>query len=171
MTRAQRPRTNDGRKTGGGSVSSLVLTKRPCVSADSTSGSRAALGLEPFCADVISRLQRQIAESLAPRCLAEDLHAANCLVFTIILAAGLGFSLLLGVILVPLTIRATLTQDFVPAFNLRGSSGSWREILLLSFFAKTHLDKQLYGLYLRRGGEGIPRSAKLIDAPPELPTG
>jgi len=90
--------------------------------------------LEPFCADVISRLQRQIAESLAPRCLAEDLHAANYLVFTIILAAGLGFSLLLGVILVPLTIRATLTQDFVPAFNLRGSSGSWKEILLSTLF-------------------------------------
>ncbi len=36
-------------------------------------------------------------------------------------------------------------------------------------FAAAHLQKQLYQLYLTRGGEAIPVSPKLADVPPPLP--
>ena len=36
------------------------------------------------------------------------------------------------------------------------------------WFARTHLNKQLYALYLKRGGESVPRSPKLSDGPPPL---
>lgn len=38
-------------------------------------------------------------------------------------------------------------------------------------FTTMHLDKQLYKLYLARGGEPIPVSPKLRDEPPPLPVG
>jgi hypothetical protein len=37
------------------------------------------------------------------------------------------------------------------------------------YFCWTHLNKQLYALYLSRGGEPVPRSPKLRDGPPPLP--
>jgi hypothetical protein len=37
------------------------------------------------------------------------------------------------------------------------------------YFAWMHLNKQLYTLYLSRGGEPVPRSPKLSDGPPPLP--
>ena len=36
------------------------------------------------------------------------------------------------------------------------------------YFAYTHLNKQLYALYLSRGGEPVPRSPKLSNGPPPL---
>ena len=36
------------------------------------------------------------------------------------------------------------------------------------YFSWTHLHKQLYALYLSRGGEPVPLSPKLIDAPPAV---
>ena len=36
------------------------------------------------------------------------------------------------------------------------------------YFAWTHLNKQIYALYLSRGGEPVPRSPKLNDGPPPL---
>jgi hypothetical protein len=38
------------------------------------------------------------------------------------------------------------------------------------YFCWTHLNKQLYTLYLSRGGEPVPQSPKLRDGPPPLPT-
>jgi hypothetical protein len=40
---------------------------------------------------------------------------------------------------------------------------------VLTYFSWTHLHKQLYLLYLSRGGEPIPVSPKLNDGPPVMP--
>ena len=40
--------------------------------------------------------------------------------------------------------------------------------LVLSYFSWTHLHKQLYALYLSRGGEPVPLSPKLSDPLPPL---
>ncbi|MEY2488354.1 MAG: hypothetical protein QOC70_296 [Verrucomicrobiota bacterium] len=40
---------------------------------------------------------------------------------------------------------------------------------VLVYFSWTHLHKQLYQLYLSRGGEPVPMSPKLFDAPPAVP--
>lgn len=40
---------------------------------------------------------------------------------------------------------------------------------VLIYFSWTHLQKQLYALYLSRGGEPVPLSPKLNDAPPAMP--
>jgi Protein of unknown function (DUF4013) len=96
----------------------------------------------------------------------------------------------------PLTLRATLTQDFAQSFNIpfvkRFASLMWKEILLTAlfqvvasavlgalgalalcigiyfatviiYFSWLHLHKQLYRLYLSRGGEPIPVSPMLRD--------
>ena len=41
--------------------------------------------------------------------------------------------------------------------------------IVLVYFSWTHLHKQLYTLYLSRGGEPVPFSPKLNDAPPTMP--
>jgi len=41
--------------------------------------------------------------------------------------------------------------------------------LVLVYFSWTHLQKQLYMLYLSRGGEPVPLSPKLSDAAPAMP--
>jgi len=102
----------------------------------------------------------------------------------------------LMVLLTPLIIRASIMQDFVPAFNFafvkRFIALTWKEIILATlfvcvvsialcaagaiilcvgmyfavvpgYFAWVHLHKQLYKLYLSRGGEPIPVSPKLRD--------
>ena len=99
-------------------------------------------------------------------------------------------------VITPLTLRATLTQDFVQAFNFAWvkefASLMWKEILLASlfqvvaggllvcvgaiaicigmyfalvvvYFCWLNLHKQLYRLFLSRGGEPIPVSPKLRD--------
>lgn len=114
----------------------------------------------------------------------------------------LGLVLTFTLILVPLTLRATLVQAFAPAFDLGFVCGFirlvWKELLLCAVFmfgvgiammiltvitcylglfpaipvvsyAWQHLLKQLYQLYLRRGGEPVPVSSKLNDLPPILP--
>lgn len=104
------------------------------------------------------------------------------------------------VLLTPLTIRASLTQEFAAAFNVafikRFITLTWKEIIIASlfllvaslvltavgaiifcvgiyfatvpvYFCWVHLHKQLYRLYLSRGGEPVPSSPKLRDiAPP-----
>jgi hypothetical protein len=97
-------------------------------------------------------------------------------------------------VMIPLSLRATLTQDFASAFDFgfikRFLTIMWKEIVLasvfmivagmvlmmagtlalcvgmfaglaLAFFASAHLTKQLYQLYLSRGGDPIPVSPKL----------
>lgn len=99
-------------------------------------------------------------------------------------------------LLTPLTLRATITQDFGQSFNFafvkRFIALMWKEILLSSlfllvastilvclgmlalcvgmyfalvpvYFSWLHLHKQLYRLYLSRGGEPVPESPKLRD--------
>lgn len=99
-------------------------------------------------------------------------------------------------LLTPLTLRATLTQDFAQSFNFafvkRFVNLVWKELLLaglfqiaagavlvavgalaicvgmyfalvIVYFSWLHLHKQLYRLYLSRGGEPIPVSPKLRD--------
>jgi len=96
----------------------------------------------------------------------------------------------------PLTIRASITQDFGQSFNFafikRFIALTWTEIIIASlflfaaslvlmaigaiifcigayfatvptYFCWVHLQKQLYRLYLSRGGEPVPVSAKLRD--------
>jgi hypothetical protein len=106
-------------------------------------------------------------------------------------------------VITPLTLRATLTQDFAQSFDVpfvkRFASLMWKEILLaalfqvvasallvalgglalcigiyfatvIMYFCWMHLHKQLYRLYLSRGGEPIPVSPKLRDfAAPAAP--
>jgi hypothetical protein len=105
-------------------------------------------------------------------------------------------------VITPLTLRATLTQDFAQSFNLpfvkRFASLMWKEILLaalfqvvasavlgavgflalcigicfatvIMYFCWMHLHKQLYRLYLSRGGEPIPVSPKLRDNTAPVP--
>ena len=113
------------------------------------------------------------------------------MVFYLVLIVGL------VVLLTPLTIRASLTQDFGSAFNFafikRFIALTWKEIIIASlflvaasvvltavgaiifcvgiyfatvvvYFCWVHLQKQLYRLYLSRGGEPVPVSPKLHDA-------
>jgi hypothetical protein len=118
---------------------------------------------------------------------------------------GLLWLVMIAVILLlmrPLSIVASITQDFAPAFNLRRLKSfvrlMWPEILMAAlfmwvvsfglmlvgavavcigmyftmsiiYFVNSHLDWQLYHLYVARGGEPIPLSAKLSDSPPPLP--
>lgn len=105
-------------------------------------------------------------------------------------------------VLVPLKIRACLTQDFAKSFDLafvkQFVALTWKELVLSSlfivaasivlpllgmlvfcvgvyfaavliYFSWTHLNKQLYQLYLSRGGEPVPISPNLNDLPPAMP--
>jgi Protein of unknown function (DUF4013) len=111
-------------------------------------------------------------------------------VFYVVLVVGM------MVVLTPLTIRASLTQEFGSSFNFafvkKFIALTWKEIILASlflvvaslvlcgvgaiifcigiyfatvpvYFCWVHLQKQLYRLYLSRGGEPIPVSPKLRD--------
>ena len=114
------------------------------------------------------------------------------------------FVLVVGmmVVLTPLILRASMMQDFVPAFNFafvkRFIALTWKEMILASvfqfvvgaafgvvgalllcigmyfatvpiYFCWVHLHKQLYALYLSRGGEPIPFSPKLRGEVSPLP--
>jgi hypothetical protein len=117
-------------------------------------------------------------------------------IFYIVLVAAL------MLVLTPLTLRASITQDFAQSFNFafvkRFIALTWMEIILSSlfliaasvvlcgagmlvfcigmyfatvpvYFCWIHLHKQLYALYLSRGGEAIPLSPNLRDYPPPPP--
>jgi hypothetical protein len=117
-------------------------------------------------------------------------------IFYIVLVAAL------MLVLTPLTLRASITQDFAQSFNFafvkRFIALTWMEIILSSlfliaasvvlcgagmlvfcigmyfatvpvYFCWIHLHKQLYALYLSRGGEAIPLSPNLRDYPPPTP--
>ena len=126
-----------------------------------------------------------------------EANASGCLGFVamvlmMLFVAAMFFALML--VLVPLKIRASLTQDFVKSFDVvfvkRFLALTWMEIvfsslfvmitgtllfclgliafcvgiyfaLVLVSFSWTHLNKQLYTLYLSRGGEPVPLSPKL----------
>ena len=122
------------------------------------------------------------------------------IVFVIVAVAVL--SLLMMLVLKPLMLRATLTQNFAPAFDLgwalRFLKRTWRECILAAvflwvasivlslagclalcigiyfvagpiYFGMVHLDRQIYFLFLERGGDAVPASPKLRDEPPPIP--
>ena len=117
-------------------------------------------------------------------------------VFYILLVAAL------MLVLTPLTLRASITQDFSQSFNFafvkKFIALTWKETVLSSlflvaasvilcsagllvfcigmyfatvpvYFCWVHLHKQLYALYLNRGGEPIPLNPNLRDYPPPAP--
>ena len=128
-------------------------------------------------------------------CAAAFLFAVMVLFYVVLVLA-------LMLVLTPLTLRASLMQDFAPSFNFafvkRFITLMWKEIILSSlflvaasiilcglgvivfcigmyfatvpvYFCWIHLHKQLYALYLSRGGEPIPMSPKLRDDAPLAP--
>jgi hypothetical protein len=135
----------------------------------------------------------------------EQSSGAGCAVAIATLLLMLLFGLLMCamfVVLVPLKLRASLMQEFLPAldatFVKQFLALAWKETLLstlflmvvslllqfagmlvfcvgvyavpvITSFATMHLEKQLYVLYLARGGEPIPLSPTLLDEPPPLP--
>ncbi|HEX7517560.1 MAG TPA: DUF4013 domain-containing protein [Chthoniobacterales bacterium] len=134
-------------------------------------------------------------EANASSCLGLIAMLLMMLVLAIVIVAMM-------LVLVPLKIRASLTQDFAKSFDVgfvkRFLALTWKEIVLSSlfvmitsvlfvclgmivfcvgmyfavvliYFSWTHLHKQLYTLYLSRGGEPVPFSPKLNDAPPAMP--
>ncbi len=134
-----------------------------------------------------------------------EANAAGCVgVLALILMMLVYAVMIVGLmmVLVPLKIRASLTQDFAKSFDFgfvkRFLALTWKEMVVSSlfvmvagsllvclgafvfcigmyfatvvvYFSWTHLHKQLYALYLSRGGEPIPLSPKLIDAPLAMP--
>jgi len=115
---------------------------------------------------------------------------------------NVGVILVFNLVTLPLTLRATIAQNFAQAFNLgfvrRFLALVWMETfaaflfmfglalgmlivavltcyvglfpaVVIVSFAWHHLQKQLYQLYLSRGGEAVALSAKLVETPPALP--
>ena len=127
---------------------------------------------------------------------------AAALLFAVMMVFYLVMVSALMLVLTPLTLRASLTQDFGQSFNFafvkRFIVLTWKETILSAlflfaaslllcslgalvfcigmyfatvpvYFCWLHLHKQLYALYLSRGGEPIPLSPKLRDYPPPAP--
>jgi Protein of unknown function (DUF4013) len=127
---------------------------------------------------------------------------ATVLIFAIMLLFYVVVVAALMLVLTPLTLRASMTQDFGQSFDFpfvkKFIALTWKEIILSSlfliaaslilcsigalafcigmyfatvpvYFCWIHLHKQLYALYLSRGGEPIPLSPKLRDYPPPAP--
>jgi len=125
---------------------------------------------------------------------------AIAMILTILVVAVVIFAMML--VLVPLKIRASLTQDFAKSFDIgfvkRFLALTWKEMVLSSlfvmlsgtlivclgmivfcvgmyfatvlvYFSWIHLHKQLYALYLSRGGEPVSLSPKLSEALPVIP--
>ena len=131
-------------------------------------------------------------------------NAGTCVGAIAMILVILFFTLMIFVlmlVLVPLKVRASISQDFAKSFDVgfvkRFLALTWKEIVLSSlfvmitgalfvclgmivfcvgmyfatvlvYFSWTHLHKQLYALYLSRGGEPVPFSPKLNDAPPAM---
>jgi len=129
-----------------------------------------------------------------------EANAVGCFgILAVILMMLVWAVMLVGLmlVLVPLKIRASLTQDFAKSFDFgfvkRFVALTWKEMMLsslfvmatgllflclgmivfcvgiyfatvLTYFSWTHMHKQLYTLYLSRGGEPVPLSPKLNDA-------
>lgn len=130
-----------------------------------------------------------------------DTNTSSCIGFLSMVVMMLFFVATLFAlmsVLVPLKIRASITQDFAKSFDVgfvkRFLTLMWLEILLSSlfvlvtgtliicvgmvalcvgmyfasvlvYFSWTHLQKQLYTLFLSRGGEAVPVSPKFTDTP------
>jgi hypothetical protein len=165
-------------------------------------------GLWPFLVTLVSSLVLGLvlAIFIVPIAMITALMVPNdnsagsgCAAFILfILMMTLYVSLIVAMmfVLTPLTLRASIIQDFGQSFNFafvkRFVTLMWKEILLSSlfllvasivlsclgvlalcigiyfatvpiYFCWVHLHKQLYALYLGRGGDPIPLSPKLND--------
>lgn len=165
-------------------------------------------GLWPFLVSLVSGLVITMAGcviivpvSMIFTLLAPNDHssAAGCAVALLGIVLFVLYAVLvvgMMVLLTPLTIRASLTQEFATAFNFtfikRFIALTWKETIIGSlflfaaglvltaigaiifcvgiyfatvvvYFCWVHLQKQLYRLYLSRGGEPVPVSPKLRD--------
>jgi uncharacterized membrane protein YedE/YeeE len=122
--------------------------------------------------------------------------------FVLLAVTWLVVMLAMMVLLMPLMLRATLTQEFARSFDVRFTKQflalTWKEALfatlftfaasmvlmilgalvfcigmyfagVVSYFSWVHLQKQIYFLYVRRGGEPLTVSPKLFDIPLPLP--
>lgn len=125
--------------------------------------------------------------------------ASSCfgfILFVVMMIFYVTLAVVLMVVLTPLILRASLTQEFAAAFNVtflkRFIALNWKETILSAlfllavglalgaldalalcigmyfamvpvYFCMVHLQKQLYRLYLDRGGEPVPVSPKLRD--------
>jgi Protein of unknown function (DUF4013) len=125
--------------------------------------------------------------------------ASGCfgfVLFVVMMIFYVTLAVVMMVVLTPLMLRASLTQEFGAAFNVaflkRFIALNWKESILASlfllaaglvlggvgalalcigmyfalvpvYFSMVHLQKQLYALYLDRGGEPVPVSPKLRD--------
>lgn len=134
-----------------------------------------------------------------------DPNLGGCLGVMIMMLAMLVWAVAIVammLVLVPLKIRACLTQDFATSFDVafvkQFVALTWKELVRSSlfivgasivlpflgmlvfcvgvyfaavviYFSWTHLNKQLYQLYLSRGGVPVPISPKLNDLPPAMP--
>ena len=118
------------------------------------------------------------------------------ILFVVIMAFYVTAIVALMIVLTPLTLRASMIQEFGPSFNMtfvkRFIALTWKETIIASlflmvasivlvaagalllcvgmyfatvpvYFCWVHLHKQLYQLYLSRGGEPVPLSPKLRD--------
>lgn len=142
------------------------------------------------------------AMAAGPHGLEHVAAATFFMTFVSVMALFTVLGLASTLVLVPLMLRATITQAFGAAFNA-GFVWSfirlvWMELLLcgcfvfavslamsvvgaipcgigllavmpLMTFVWQHLMKQLYQLYLRRGGAVVPLSPQLNDLPPPFP--
>lgn len=165
-------------------------------------------GLWPFLVTLISSLVLSMVLSMCavpimmlPGLFVSGQHdqAGGCAA-AILVALMVAFYLVLMVaimfVLTPLTLKASMTQDFASAFDFtfakRLVSLTWKEMaigslflslssvvlvcvgmlvfcigmyfaIVVVYFAWMHLHKQLYRLYLSRGGAPVPLSPKLRD--------
>jgi hypothetical protein len=171
-------------------------------------------GLWPFLVTLVSSLVislvlcvfivpiSMILTMLAPSDHGSASGCAALFLVIIMMAFYVTFMVTLMILLTPLTLRASITQDFGESFNFpfikRFIALTWKEIILASlfqlvasfaligvgallicigiyfatvpvYFCWVHLHKQLYRLYLSRGGEPVPLSPKLRDYMPPAP--
>ncbi len=131
-------------------------------------------------------------------------HGQGTIAVVVIMAVFLLQVLLMlfyQVLVTPLVLRATITQDFKSSFDFGFArdflTRMWKELLAsmvfmlglglcmmilmvitcyigglfalpVLMFSHHHIQKQLYQIYLSRGGAAAPASPKLRDAPPPL---
>jgi len=165
-------------------------------------------GLWPFLVTLVSSLVLAFAMGIlvfpvmmllslvVPHSQSAGSGCAGFVLFIVMMIFYLALVLVMMVVLTPLIVRASLTQDFGAAFNFpfikRFISLMWKETILGAlfmfaaalglgaigaimlcvgfyfamvpvYFGMVHLQKQLYRLYLERGGDPVPVSPKLRD--------
>ncbi|MCF7731429.1 MAG: hypothetical protein K9N23_07070 [Akkermansiaceae bacterium] len=121
------------------------------------------------------------------------------LMFGLIMVVGVAFGLLIKPLMLRAGLLQDFSKAFDFGWAMRFLKYTWLECVLASlflwvasmalalvglmalcigiyfisgpiYFAMAHLDRQLYLLFLERGGDALTLSPKLRDGPPQLPT-